>query len=299
MPSSITHQLIAEAAREKFPEEGKRAAERCPDEFVLGAQGPDVFFFYRIGSRSEYNLGKYLHRFRVYETFSFFIEALRGGLRLGEEEYPHALAYVLGYITHYCTDSAFHPFVYRYLEENHCEKREHQQMENDWDVYFLRELRGESAEKFSFGFSADKIVKDGTVARLYAYLAEKLGREDVPKSKFDRAVKNFDLYLGFFHGKCYSAQRGWQRAEKLFGAKRYLSRLFPRENPDPAYLSGEHFLTLSEGRGTNADELFSYAVEESARLTGIFLETLETDAPLPKEEFGNGLLTGKPTDLPA
>ena len=45
MPSSITHELIAEAAAEAFPEEIRRLAGDHPDYFFLGAQGPDLFFF--------------------------------------------------------------------------------------------------------------------------------------------------------------------------------------------------------------------------------------------------------------
>ena len=56
MPSSITHELIAEEAIKRLPEKIRKIVQDSPDEFFLGAQGPDVFFFYRIGCRSEYNL---------------------------------------------------------------------------------------------------------------------------------------------------------------------------------------------------------------------------------------------------
>ena len=299
MPSSITHQLIAEEVKNALPPNAKSAIERFPDEYFLGCQGPDVFFFYRIGDRSEYNLGKFMHRFRVYDVFSLFLDVLRGkegAPRLTEEEHAQALAYVLGYITHYAADTSFHPFVYNYLEEFRCQKREHQQMENDWDVWFLREKKGREAEKFGFAFSPKKIIAHGTAARLYGYLGEGLEREEVTKARFDRGVKNFVRYLNFFHGKCYSAQRGWERTESFFHAKRYLSRLYPRENPEPNYVAGEHFAALSEGRGNSADELFDRAVREGARLGEIFLSVLSGGGELPKEEFSNSLLTAKPVE---
>ncbi len=299
MPSSITHQLIAEEARAFLPPAAKTATERFPDEYYLGCQGPDVFFFYRIGCKSEYNLGKFLHRYRVYDVFSLFSDALRGkegAPRFTEEERAQALSYICGYITHYAADAAFHPFVYRYLEENRSQKREHQQMENDWDVWFLREKKNREAEKFEFAFSPQTILKNDTTARLYAFLGQKLGREEVTKARFARGVKNFFRYLRFFHGRCYSAQRRWERTERLFHAKRFLSRLYPRENPEPAYLAGERFAALSEGRGNNADELFDSAVRESARLAKRFTEALKTGTELPKADFSNGLLTGKPVE---
>lgn len=298
MPSSITHQLVAEETLKQLPEELQKIIEGSPDEYYLGAQGPDVFFFYRIGCRSEYNLGKFLHRFRVYDVFSFFLNALRPDTlpRFTDASREKALAYILGYITHYCTDSTFHPFVYNYLDEYNCEKRIHQQMENDWDVYFLRELRGKSVERFRFAFDPKEIIEDGSIARLYGCLARVLDREEIEKRKFDKGIKNFSAYLKFFHGKCYSSQRGWENAEKIFHAKPFLGALYPRENPAPQFLSGDNFSELAEGRGMNADELFERAVGESKSLILLFLETAEHGETLSKEKFGNGLLTGKQLD---
>ena len=152
------------------------------------------------------------------------------------------------------------------------------------------------AEKFAFAFSPKKIISHGTAARLYAYLGRGLEREEVTKARFDRGIKNFARYLAFFHGRCYSAQRGWERTENFLHLKRYLSRLYPRENPEPAYIAGEHFATLSEGRGNSADELFSYAVREGIRLAERFMDVLRNGGELPKEDFSNSLLTAKPVE---
>ena len=299
MPSSITHQLVAEETMKKLPQEIGKIAAEAQDEYFLGCQGPDMLFFYRIGCRSEYNFGKFLHRYRVYDVFELLRRAVageEGAPRFGEEEKKRALGYVLGYITHYCTDSVFHPFVYNYLESAHAQKREHQQMENDWDVYFLRELREREAEGYSFGFTRKGLRQSNAAARLYAYLADKLEREEVTPRRFYRGVKNFERYLKFFHKKCYRSQKRWQRTEKVFHAKRYLSRLYPRTEPDPNYLSGDGFLSLSEGNGDSADALFARAVDESVRRILLFCNALKTGEPLPREEFCKSFLTGKPVD---
>lgn len=299
MPSSITHQLIAEEVLPLLPPEGNAAALAAPDEYFLGAQGPDFLFFYRIGSKSEYNLGKFMHRYRVYDLFLLLLRALGGDEkdpqlpRFSEEDRTRVLAYAMGYLTHYCADTTFHPFVYRYLETNRAHKRVHQQMENDWDVYFLRELRGEEAEEYEFPFSRKQIMKHRTLPRLYDFLAQGLGRQEVKERKFGKGLKNFFRYLEFFHGKCYRSQRAWERTEKFFRTKGFMSRLYPRKDPEPEFLGGEHFAEFSEGKGTNADALFARAVNESARLATLFLAA-SGGAPLPREEFGNGLLTGKP-----
>ena len=213
-----------------------------------------------------------------------------------DEDRTRAFAYILGYIAHYATDSTFHPFVYNYMEEEKSEKRVHQLIENDWDVHFLRKFRGREAEKFRCAFSPKKIAKNAAVARLYACLAEELGREEVKKSKFNAGLRNFWRYLTFFHGKCYSSQRAWAKFEHFFRAKPFLSCLYPRKHPDPEYLALDGFSRLSEGKGGNADELFDRARDESARLATLFCECVRSGTPLPREDFSLSFLTAKPVE---
>lgn len=301
MPSAITHQLVAEEAEKLLPEGLQHIIERAPDEYFLGCQGPDLFFFYRIGNKSEYNLGKFLHRSRPYDVFRFFARLLSGEQSArfpaySDEDRTRAFAYILGYIAHYATDSTFHPFVYNYMNKEGSEKRVHQLIENDWDVHFLRKFRGREAEKFRCAFSPKKVAKSGAVARLYACLAEELGREEVKRGKFNAGLRNFWRYLTFFHGKCYSSQRGWERCERFFRAKPFLSCLYPRRQPDPEYLANDDFARLSEGKGKNADELFDRARDESARLAILFCESVRKGEPLPREEFSLSFLTAQPVE---
>lgn len=289
MPSSITHQLIADEALPSLPPDAARTAERNYDYYFLGAQGPDVFFFYRPLSKSEYNLGKLLHRERVYDVFTLFSCYLK---TLAGEEKERTTAYIAGYISHYCADTAFHPFVYRFLEENNAGKFVHQQIENDWDVYFLKTRRGKTAERYAFPFSSKKLVTEGTLFRLYEYLALKLGRRQLKRNSFNRSLRGFEKYLKFFHGKCYSAQKRWEKTERFFRTEHRMSCLYPRANPDREYIDGENFLRLSEERGASADELFGLAATESARLcTRFFSERAE--GFLPRKDFSRHFLTGK------
>lgn len=301
MPSAITHQLVAEETKAQLPDGLQHIIDRAPDEYYLGCQGPDFLFFYRIGSKSEYNLGKYLHRNRMYDVFDLFYRILSGEKnarlpRFNEEDRTRVYSYVLGYITHNCTDATFHPFVYRYMEEEGSPKREHQLIENDWDVYFLRELRDQSAEKYTFKFTPKAIAKSGALARLYASIAEELDREEVKKRKFNAGVRNFNRYLRFFHGKCYSRQRAWTSIERVFRAKPFLSALYPRESVNPLYLEREDYATLSEGKGDTADALFARATSESVRLCKLFCDCVRDGTPLPRSEFSNHFLTGKPEE---
>ena len=285
MPSSITHELIAETAAEQFTADIRRAASEHPDYFFLGAQGPDLFFFYRYLQRKELNFGKFLHRHCPLDCFEYFLRKVKDGN-------GRMNAYIAGYISHYCTDVIFHPFIYAYLARLNEGKLIHQQIESDWDVYFLRKYRGREVECYDFPFSGKRIAREGILFNLFAPLCLYLEREPLDEDKLGSTLSVFELYLKFFHGECYETNESWLRVEKFFRAKSTMSRLFPRKIPDADYLGGAQFAEFADG-ANSVDELFEHAAEESARLTNLFFSCAENEQPLPKEEFSKHFLTGK------
>ena len=286
MPSCITHQIIAEEAKAALPDAVADAAEKHADYYFLGAQGPDVFFFYRPFSKKEFNLGRFMHRRCVYEVFSFFARYLPS---LADEEREQANAYVAGYLCHYAADTAFHPYVYRYLAAHESVRSEHQLIESDWDVFFAREKRNKNAEGWKFPLSAKKINREGTLFRLYFALCTELGRIPPTKRNFNRGISLYGKYLKFFHGK--SHYQGWRRAEKLFRFRPIVSSLYPRKDTNPAYLYGEDFLRLSGEE--NADALFFRAVTNAENLSEDFFAAVRERTPLPREEFNKSFLTAE------
>ncbi len=278
MPSSITHELIANAAKEKLPQRLQEEIDLAPDYFYLGAQGPDPFFFYKPMCKKEYNLGKTLHRRQLYTWFC----ALLDGLKTREgEELNKCRAYALGFCTHLEADVAFHPFVYAYLEETGAHKRFHQLMENDWDVVFLKTLRGESAYGYRFPFDCKKIAREGVLFPYLRDAAAKLKRHPMTKGAFKRGLRLYRWYLKHFHRRHF-------RYLKPFAPKFYV-----RDTCDPSELGGENFYRLSGGKAHTAQGLFSLAADNAAMLMQTFLSALETGAPLSREQFGRHLLTGE------
>ncbi len=278
MPSSITHELIAEKAKEKLPQELQREIDLAPDYYYLGAQGPDLFFFYKPTGKKEYNLGKTLHRKQLYAWFCALLEGLK--TREGEE-LAKCRAYALGFCTHLEADVAFHPFVYAYLRETGATKRFHQQMENDWDVVFLKSMRNESAYGYRFPFDCNKIAREGV---LFAYIreaAEKLGRRPVTKGAFKRGLHFYRWYLKHFHRRHFRY------------LKPVVSKLYVRDECDPSELGGERFYELSGGKAHTAQGLFALAAENAAARMTDFLSALEAGTPLEREAFGRHLLTGE------
>ncbi len=291
MPSSITHALIAQEAAKRLPDQLKAITDAAPEAYFLGAQGPDMFFFARKANRTEGNLGKYLHRNAVYELFSAFVAILP---TLTDEERAFATAYCLGYVTHYCADVAFHPFVYRYLEQNKLHKREHQRMENDWDVYFARKLQRREAQRYPFPDLRQ--CKNDALLALWMQATTALGRTPMTGRILFGGIDNFRRYLAFFHKKCYTSHRNWYRFDRLFHIHG-LSCFYPAREPDHAILSGEAFERAANADSAlppvkSADDLFERAVSESTWKMLLFTDALG-GANLPREQFDRHLLTGK------
>lgn len=279
MPASITHELIAEEATDLLPAGAKKVVSHAFGYYILGAQGPDLFFFYKPLSRRTENLGKRLHRRQVYDFFTALMKALPD---FTGEEFEKCLAYALGFCSHLAADVIFHPFVYNYLAQNVTKKHTHQRIENDWDVYFLRELKSRSVIRHEYPFDLKEIAKERA---LFLFLKDALGSIGIgiKEGAFGRMMKHFGRYLSHFH-------KGGVRALRPFG----LTAFYPNRTPSKEFLSGKDFPRYAEGQGKNADALFLRATEESASCIEAFLEAFNKNLPLSEALFARHLLTGKP-----
>ncbi len=289
MPSSITHALIAEESAKTFPPEAAQAAARHPDLFFLGAQGPDPYFFARPMGRAE-NVGKQLHRAHIYPAFLSLLACVKQAEGASRER---ALAYAAGYLAHYAADTLFHPPLYRLLSERKLRGMAHQQLENDWDVYFLSRLRGGSVEGYPFPFTVEGAMRDNTLFCIYRALAAVYDAHPTAR-ELRGGLKRFSQYLHHFHRNAFRRQRRWERVEGALRLSPRLGCLYPREVPMPEILGGEAFLRYTEGRAQTADELFFQAVERTTALVERFCAALG-GAPLEKALFDMHLLTGEHT----
>lgn len=287
MPSAITHALVAEEAAKRLPSRLKTLFDEYPAVCFLGAQGPDPFFF-ATASKEGQNFGKFLHRSHIYETFCLFVQYLK---KLPDDKARVVLAYCLGYVAHHCTDVAFHPFVYRFIEQNKLHQRAHQRIENDWDVYFSRKLRAREVEFYPF--PALPPLEDD-VKPLWKYVSAELGKI-VPHGTLKSALIGFEKYLHILHKHCYRTQRRWARFDKLFRLHA-LSYFYPARDPMPEVLFGEAFEAAANGDGLppvhTADELFERAVSTSVYRM-LLLADAVGGATLPREQFDRHFLTGE------
>ena len=110
MPALITHYQFALRVLARLKQAGKPPADR--DAFLLGAQGPDLFFFHRVlpwePGKSFAREGSKMHKLSPARIFAAFRAEID---RAKEPERRLLLSYVEGFFCHYALDRTAHPFV--------------------------------------------------------------------------------------------------------------------------------------------------------------------------------------------
>lgn len=121
MPDYFSHAICAQKILEKLDKDTKSKIEDRT-LYLLGAQGGDVFFAYKLNFKNT-NLGRKLH--------------LIDGERLFPVLMQGNLSYAAGFATHYALDCTLHPAVYAF-EESSKSPMAHARFEADLGLYISR-----------------------------------------------------------------------------------------------------------------------------------------------------------------
>jgi hypothetical protein len=121
MPDYFSHYIIAEKIYERLEKSYKSKIDNRT-LYLLGAQGGDLLFFYKLTTGYN-NFGKKVHRIKTSEIFEKLKEA--------------SPAYLAGFATHYALDSTLHPAVFAYTD-NMKAPLAHISFEDDLGLYISR-----------------------------------------------------------------------------------------------------------------------------------------------------------------
>lgn len=153
MPNAFAHYLTAQRALARCADEDLRAIiARHRPAFNLGAQGPDLFYFYRAWpwtpSQRLAWLGDALHRRALRRFYNVACTSIR---QMETPEREAATAYLAGYTNHHALDATVHPYViYRTGDftqggtAGHRASRRHGRMEVAMDALLLRQETGQN-----------------------------------------------------------------------------------------------------------------------------------------------------------
>lgn len=137
MPAAYIHEKIAKKALEIITDKPFFMANNI-DAFELGAQGPDVLFFYNVlnfldKDTRPNHLGSRIHEEHVNDFF-------RVALLSSKEQQGAAPAWLLGFVSHYAADCTVHPFVYATTnnEDGSSNSTRHLVLESQFDTWYYR-----------------------------------------------------------------------------------------------------------------------------------------------------------------
>lgn len=128
MPSAYAHYQFGDQSLPTLPADICRPIQRCRTLFDLGLQGPDFFFYFKLGKNTpEKKLARQYHFRSGREVFGKICRDL-------EHPTEEELAYLYGLLGHYCLDAVCHPLVYEAVGEN---SLAHNALESEFDRFLL------------------------------------------------------------------------------------------------------------------------------------------------------------------
>jgi len=117
MPDILTHILFAERVKDKLADSNIRHFIHDNIKlFNLGAQGPDILFYYRPWSPYSRSIRETGERMHHENTAMFFHDVITLLNKSTGNYYEQLLVYVLGFLCHYYCDKSIHPYVYSMIE---------------------------------------------------------------------------------------------------------------------------------------------------------------------------------------
>ncbi len=191
MPAMLTHYCLA-----------KRVLPHCPphidnEAFLLGAQGPDLLFFFRaypwLPGKNGLPLGNALHESQPSRLF----DTLRTLVSCAPQEYRHILdSYVCGFLCHYAADRTFHPFVCsrqnilakQFPTFGRVSEPYHYRYESALDTWFAQNDLSSPVSRVSLLTVTPKrdISRDKALAWLYRRLLSRMLETDIAETKLKK-----------------------------------------------------------------------------------------------------------------
>ncbi len=112
MAGLFSHLIAGKSTSSMLDVEHRRIISENKEAYYLGTQGPDLFFYYFTGQfyKSIRPLGQKLHKEKVGKFLSELVYQTKHIKNPRQKEV--ALAYLLGYMSHYVVDAYTHPYVY-------------------------------------------------------------------------------------------------------------------------------------------------------------------------------------------
>ncbi|MFI3171626.1 MAG: zinc dependent phospholipase C family protein [Eubacteriales bacterium] len=130
MPAFYTHARFGAKVLEALSPDIREIANKYPELFYIGLQGPDILFYHKAYQGNEISKAGYAqHRKAGYE----FFEPARQIIRESDNQ-EAAFSYIAGFICHFTLDSQCHPYIGTVEQDT---KLSHAEIEAEEDRYLM------------------------------------------------------------------------------------------------------------------------------------------------------------------
>ncbi len=218
MPSSYAHYQFGTQALPTLPADIRGPLQRYRILYDLGLQGPDFFFFYKLGKDTPvHRLARNYHYRSGKEVFSKICRDL--GHPTDAE-----LAYLYGLLGHYSLDAACHPVVH---EMTGADGLAHNAMESEFERFLMERSGVKKPHGYNRGIH-QKCGKgcDEVIARFYP---------EAEPAQIREALKTMEVVLGLL--TIHSAAK---KVLQLMGGDN--PGLLMHRAPDPAFAEHNEIL---------------------------------------------------------
>lgn len=279
------------------------------DAFLLGNQGPDVFFFSTLSPKQApaLGVGTRMHKTDPAEL----ICALRDAAdTLSPEAAPIARAYIQGMLCHYLADSTLHPFVYAQQYEicdagvDGLSRRDghevHAEIESELDVMMLSHRTDRTIAEMppSQNLLRGNDFTLASISAMYKRAFSQLYGKKVPKDVFVHGVKSYRAIARALYSpkgvkrKLLGAIERRLRNHSILQAMSHRNQLIY----ESAFDNREHGEWIYPGFGEVRTEsywdLYDQAIERADKLVPI---VLSADRTTLDTEFRGLDFNGQPT----
>ncbi len=328
MPSFLTHCLFAEDVLGLIEDE--RAKEKIKDRmalYYLGAQGPDIFFYYKAKPWVKYDgVEKLGHLMHDDKTADFFINSLDYIKKIGKSgytdkycAYSDLLAYIAGYLCHFALDQSAHPLIHyragidtQKNKETHRYHNYHKLLESAIDAYMLEFKKNVQAYKYkSYRLIEDSKHFTECIGNFYAEVIKKVYGIKISGNQAATAVTDMIEILKIFYDPLGIRRVFFRCFEFLMNKKGEITTaMHPRKlNSKIDYLNLNHEINLHPcSKYIKSSKSFIDLYGEALLLAAKFInaatgyirdkETLPNlKSVLPDVSYSTGLKCGTDKDL--
>ena len=310
MPAFLTHCIFAEEVFESIDFD-RIGASNIKSElqsrnplYLLGAQGPDIFFYYKARPWQKNDglgeLGMMMHDTIVSGFFSESAEYIKVFLKAGSRFYS-ILSYMLGYVCHFSLDKNAHPFIHYYsgIDTNkdrttHKYFNYHKKYEAILDAYMWKKSRGTDANKSR----ASELIDTGgkyneTLKSFYFYIINRIYKFGINERQVEIALYDTAKLLNEFRDPTGAKSVFFRALESIFGKKGDITSLLYPKNLEEFgdFLNLEkrtwpHPCNEKLAFNTSFPEIYSAAKNEASRLAEDYI--MYATGRVTKMDFNSG-----------